>query len=532
MRARLFAFPLAALLCVPFALGACGDRKPAKTPTGAASTTAAATPTEVTPGGDTGTTAAPPPPPPSPTESSKLVGDARAAYDKGIAAYNAGDLAGAAQAFQQALSAEPKAYEAHYALGFTYERMGKFADALESYRNAYKLNPLFGNAIAAYGFLLYRQGSRTEAEKFFEDQTAKLTGATEGKDKSPLLIVKTALAEVKSLSGDSAKAQELAGEVLTVEAKYEPAMVLIARDHYRRGRVDLASYVLSAILDGQKTQEEKEKGLPAKASPPRAPNNADAHLLRAIMLQKSGERLAAAKWFESAAKLRPDLVDAELQLGLIRLEANDAEGALEPLRKAVTYNSASIEAHLALGDAYRLYGGKGADAKKEYLWVVSSTAAPANLKALAQYDLGLLYFLTPGIDGMTDVQRYDKAVEYWNQFKTAKGTSSGASWPSDADDLIEQARRARNAAAAVGTGAGGTTPKAGTTSSAKPAPSTPPPATSAKPAPAASAAPTTSAKPAAPPAPTTSAKPTTPPAPTSSAKPATSAGPAAPKTTF
>lgn len=526
MRARLFAFPFAALLCVPLALSACGERKPAKTAAGGSGTTsgAAGEPSEAPPKVDT-VTAEAPPPPPTPSDKSKLEGDARAAYDKGMAAYNAGDLGGAAQGFQQAISIENKAYEAYYALGFTYERMGRGSEALEQYRTAYKLNGNFGAAVAAYGFLLYKQGSRTEAEKFLEDQAAKSP-----KD----LGVKTALAEVKSLNGDSSRAQELAGEVLTAEAKYEDAMVLIARDHYRRGRNDLATYVLSAILDGQRTQEEKEKDLPAKASPPRAPNHAGAHMLRGIMLQKAGERLVAAKWFESAAKLRPDLVDAQLQLGLIRLEANDAEGALEPLRKAVTYAAGNVEAHLALGDAYRLYGGKGAEAKKEYLWVVSSAGTPANIKALAQYDLGLLYFLTPAIDGMTDVQRYDKCVEYWNQFKAAKGTASGASWPSDADDLIEQARRARNAAAAAGGGAGGATPKA--TTSAKPA-APAAPTTSAKPA--ASAAPTTSAKPAASAAPTASAKPAAsaaPAKPTASAPPAAPAkppaGPAAPKTTF
>jgi tetratricopeptide (TPR) repeat protein len=259
--------------------------------------------------------------------------------------------------------------------------------------------------------------------------------------------------------------------------------------------------VLMAILDGQKTTEEREKNLPAKKNPPRAPNNAEAHLLRAVIFQKQGERLAAAKWFESAAKLRPDLVEARLQLGLIRLEANDAEGALEPLQKAVAYSSSNVEAHLALGEAYRLAGGKAPDAKTQYNWVLGAPSAPAQLKALAQYDLGLLYFLTPGIDGLGDPPRYDKAIDYFNQFKAAKGSASGPSWPADADDLIEQARRAKTAAAAATTGAGGGTPK---------------------PAPTTSAAPTSSATP------TTSAKPTTTAAPTttvSAAKPATTAAP-------
>ncbi len=349
--------PFVALLVVPLALAACGERKPAKTAKGGGAGGAEAVPTETAPGPDSdNVTAEAPPPPPAPGESSKLTGSAREAYDKGVAAYNAGDLASAATAFQQAISSEPKAYEAYYALGTTYERMGKNADALEAYRNAYKLNPNYDAAIAAYGYLLYRQGSRTEAETFLADQNAKNPKA---------LGVMIALGEIKSLQGDSAGAQTLAQNALTVEAKYEPAMVLTARDHYRRGRVDLAQYVLAAILDGQKTQEEKEKNLPAKASPPRAPNNAEAHLLRAMILQKSGERLSAAKWYESASKLRPDLFDAQLQLGLIKLEANDAEGAVGPLQKAVQYGSGSVEAHLALGDAYRLVGGRGADAKRE-----------------------------------------------------------------------------------------------------------------------------------------------------------------------
>jgi len=493
--------PLIALLAIPLYV-ACGDRKPATTAKGAASGTTAATDTTPPPPKSDGVTAEAPPPPPAPGQSSKLVGSARAAYDAGVGLYNAGDLPGAATQFQNAISAEPKAYEAYYALGVTYERMGKNADALEAYRNAYKLNPNYDAAIAAYGFLLYRQGSRTEAETFLSDQSAKNPKA---------LGVMTALAEIKSLSGDSNGAQTLAGNALTVEAKYEPAMVLIARDHYRRGRVDLATYVLAAILDGQKTQEEKEKGLPAKASPPRAPHNAEAHLLRAVILQKIGERLAAAKWFESAAKLRPDLVDAQLQLGLIRLEANDAEAALEPLRRAVQYQSGNVEAHLALGDAYRL-GTKPAEAKKEYQWVIAATGAPANLKALAQYNLGLLYFLSPGIDSMSNIQRYDKSVEFWNQYKTAKGTASGPSWPQDADDLIEQARRLRAAEAAGAGGAGGTTPKPATT--AAPTASAPPKTT---------AAPTATA--------TTPPK-TSAPAPTTTAPPAASSAKPGVKTTF
>jgi tetratricopeptide (TPR) repeat protein len=301
--------------------------------------------------------------------------------------------------------------------------------------------------------------------------------------------IATALAEIKSLQGDSAACQKLAADALTIEAKFEPAMVVKARDHFRRGRIELAKYMLSAILDGQQTEDEKAKGLPAKANPPRAPNNAEAHYLRAVILQKEGELLGAAKWFESATKLRPDLVDAQFQLGLIRIAANDADGALAPLQKTIAYSSGNAEAHLALGEAYRLSAGKATQAKEQYNWVLGSPAANAQLKALAQYDLGLLYFLTPNIDGLADPPRYDKCIQYFNQFKTAKGASSGPSWPADADDLIEQARRLKLSAAAAAGGGGSPTPKTATTTttSAKPAPAPTPSSTAKPPAPAPSA---------------------------------------------
>lgn len=462
-------FAVAIVAASSFAFAACGGSSPKKGTTPAATKTATAsndTSTGNTPATDTVSAEAPTPPPPG--DTSHLTGSAREAYDRGVAAYNAGDLAGAQTAFEQSISAEPKAYEAHYALGLTLEREGKNGEALTHYREAYTLNSNYEAAITAYGYLLYKQGSKTEAESFLSDQRAK----------NPKSVgIMTALAEIKSLQGDSAACQKLASDALTIEAKFEPAMVVKARDHFRRGRIELASYMLSAILDGQQTEDEKAKGLPAKANPPRAANNAEAHYLRAVILQKQGERLAAAKWFESAVKLRPDLVDAQLQLGLIRLEANDADGALGPLQKTIAYSAGNAEAHLALGEAYRL-SSKQTQAKEQYNWVLGSAGAGAQLKALAQYDLGLLYFLTPSIDGLADPPRYDKAIQYFNQFKTAKGTSSGPSWPADADDLIEQARRLKLSAAAASGGGGSPKPKPAPATTTSSKPTTPPPAAS------------------------------------------------------
>jgi Tfp pilus assembly protein PilF len=519
-----------AALAFPLAFGvACGARTPAKGAAGAASTAATEIPEADRPRTDTVTAEAPPPPPPTPSETpAGSSSDFKSAYEQGYQQYLRGELVAAQQSFQSALSIDAKGYVAHYGIALVLEHLGKNNDALEHYREAYKLNSNYEAAVTAYGYLLYRMGSRTEAETFLSEQNTR----------SPKAYgIMTALAEIKSLKGDSSTAQSLAQNALTLEGKYEPAMVLIARDHFRAGRVALAQYVLSSILDGQQTDEERAKGEPAKKNPPRAPGNAEAQLLRAIIFQRAGERTAAAVWFEKAARTRPDLVEAHLQLGLLRIESNDAEGARIPLETAVKYAPANAEARLALGESYRLqalttFGDKlGWElAKASYGWVLAAPGASSLVKGLADYDLGLLYFLVPGVDKLQDVPRLDKAIDYFNQYKSAKGTSQGASWPNDIDDLLAQAQIARRNAAAGAAGAGGTTPKGGPTAAPKPTTTTPPaPKPSAAP-PAATVAPKPSAAPPASVAPKPSA---TPPVPSASAKPAVPAAPSSSvKTTF
>lgn len=508
-------------LALPLAFSAaCGPRTPAKEGAGAASASTAEIPEADRPRTDTVTAEAAPPPPPTPGEApAGSSADFKSAYEQGYHQYLRGELVAAQQSFQSALSIDSKGYVAHYGIALVLEHLGKNNDALEHYREAYKLNSNYEAAITAYGYLLYRMGSRTEAETFLSEQNTR----------SPKAYgIMTALAEIKSLKGDSSTAQSLAQNALTLEGKYEPAMVLIARDHFRAGRVALAQYVLSSILDGQQTDEERAKGEPAKKNPPRAPGNPEAQLLRAIIFQRAGERTAAAVWFEKATRARPDLVEAHLQLGLLRIESNDAEGARVPLEMAVKYAPANAEARLALGESYRLqalttFDGKlGWElAKASYNWVLAAPGASSLVKGLADYDLGLLYFLVPGVDKLQDVPRLDKAIDYFNQYKSAKGTAQGASWPNDIDDLLGQAQIARRNAAAGAAGAGGTTPKGTPSAAPKPTATTPPaPTASVPPKPSASVAPKPSAAVV---APSASAKPAAPGASNSTA-------PAAPST--
>ena len=98
---------------------------------------------------------------------------ASASYRQGVIAYGNGDLAGAKVAFQQAISADSKAHQAHYSFAVVLERLGD-AGALEEYRQAYTIKPDYEQAIAGYALFLARKGNLTEAESFLNGKRGQL----------------------------------------------------------------------------------------------------------------------------------------------------------------------------------------------------------------------------------------------------------------------------------------------------------------------------------------------------------------------
>src|SRR5262249_52516097 len=145
--------------------------------------------------------------------------------------------------------------------------------------------------------------------------------------------VAATLAEVKSLQKDTGSAQRIAQEALKINPDYRPAMVIIARDHYRNRRLDLALYALQAILDGFGDE-----------NPPRDKDNAEAMLLRGLIYREQGQRQQAMEEFRRAVGKRPDLVEARVQLATFLLEAGGAEEALPILEGAVRFDSESLPA--------------------------------------------------------------------------------------------------------------------------------------------------------------------------------------------
>lgn len=369
----------------------------------------------------------------------KMNAAAAQAYAAGLQAFQAGDLAGAKTQFTKATEADANAYQAHYSLGVVKERLGE-GGALSAYGKAVSIVPDYEPAIYAYGVLVARQGKVSEATEYLQGKLTKMPKSA---------AVPAALAEVKSIEGDSGAAQQYAREALKKNPDYRPAMVTIARDHYRKRRLDLALYSLKAILDGFGTE-----------NPARDAKNAEALLIRGLIYKEQANRKGAMDDFQKALQLRPDLVEARVQLAVYQLEAGNAAESAQLLEGALKYDKNHLLAHLNLGDAYRLLG-KSAEAKKELEWVLAKDPSLAQV----HYNLGLLYLFAASVPGVTPKQQAEKAIAELEKYKEMAPRGKGG--PDDTDELITRAKTkkaliesdkaAPPPAAAGSTGASGST---------------------------------------------------------------------------
>jgi tetratricopeptide (TPR) repeat protein len=386
-----------------FAAACGGDDKKVVSP---AADAAAGTPVETVAGGQVGVVDG--------AGTSGLSGSARSAYEKGWTAWINGDLQTAKKQFQEASSLDSKSPSPLYSLGVVQERLGQTADAQQSYRQAFTVAPDHELSMCAYALSLAGSGHTGEADTFLQDKRNK------NKNSARLTACN---AEVKSLAGDHATAQTMAQDALRIDPNYKDAMVTVARDNYRARKYDLAKYALQAILEGF-----------GEASPARDKENAEAHLLRGLILRETGARAVALQDFEAAVKRRPDLVEALINLGSMRLEAGNATDAQPVLESATRFSPNNALAHLNLGDCYRLQG-KYNDAKNEFDKALSLDSS----LAAVHYDMGLMYLTAPNMPGTSADTQVSTAIKELNTYKTMRGPKAAPGVQDDIDDLINRA---------------------------------------------------------------------------------------------
>jgi Tfp pilus assembly protein PilF len=388
--------------------------------------------------------------------TSGLEGSAKSTYEAGWQAWLRGDLATAKSKFIEAQSAAPKSASPSYSLGVVLEHLGDTSGAQQAYRTAFSNDPTHELSMCAYALSLANNKSPGEADTFLTDKRAK-------NDKSPRLT--TCAADVKSIQNDHATAQQLGQDALRMDPNFKDAMVTLARDHYRARKMDLAKYALQAVLEGF-----------GDATPARDKENAEAHLLRGLIMRESGSRIVALKDFEEATKRRPDLVEALLNLGSMRLEAGNATDAVGPLEQATKFAPNSALAHLNLGDGYRLLQ-RYADAKTEFDKALSLDSS----LAAAHYDIGLMYLTAQSIPNTNADSQVSTAIKELETYKTMRGAKAPPGVNDEIDDLLNRAKaKQAELKNTVATPAAAAAPAAGA-AGAKPAPAAAAPAPAGKP---------------------------------------------------
>jgi tetratricopeptide (TPR) repeat protein len=378
---------------------------------------------------------------------------AAAYFEQGVAAFGTADLAGAQQAFLAATRADARAYRAHFGLATVHERMGNVPAALAAYEQSFAAYPEFVEGVVAYARLQADSGNPADAERLLTQRRSALPKS------APLAA---ALAEVKSLMRDSATAQQIAQEALKLDPGCAPAMLAIARDHYRARRVDLALYALRAVLDGF-----------GEGNPARDKSNVDARLLRATIYLEQDRRVLAMEDYKTVMGQRPDLVVPTLRYATYLLESGGARDAIPLLERVLRYDASNLGAHLSLGDANRLTGEYG-KARQEFDWVKQQSGGlPA-----VHYNVGLLFLFAPSIEGMSAKEQLDTAIASLSKFKELASKAEQG----DVEELLKRAnlKKAELDALAAAAAASTSTP-APPTDGAAPAP--PPPADGAVPAP-------------------------------------------------
>lgn len=387
--------------------------------------------------------------------TSGLSGAAKSAYEAGFQAWLKGDLAGAKKGFQEAATLAPKSPSPPYSLGVVNEYLGDRAGAQQAFRTAFSNAPDHELSMCAYALSLTNAGSAGEADTFLADKRAKNT-------KSARLT--SCSAEVKSLQNDHATAQQLAQDALRMDPNFKDAMVTIARDHYRARKMDLAKYALQAILEGF-----------GDATPARDKDNAEAHLLRGLIMREAGARIVALKDFEAATARRPDLVEALVNLGSMRLEAGNANEALAPLEAATRFAPNLPLAHLNLGDNYRLLQRYG-DAKAEF----GKALALDSSLAAAHYDMGLMYLTAESIPGSNADEQVATAIKEFETYKTMRGPKAPVGVNDEIDDLLNRAKakqaELKNKVAPPAAAPAAAKPAGSSDTTKAAAPQTPPPA--------------------------------------------------------
>lgn len=246
--------------------------------------------------------------------------DAASLAQRAVAAQQAGDYAGAEQAWRGVIRLQPDSVAAHVNLGVVLVNLGRYDDAIAEYVAADKLLP-GDSRIALNTALAYEKSGRVaEAQRRFE-----VLHRSDPDD----VKISMLLADCRLQTGDNAGVIDLLQPVEAREPDKLAVAYMLGMALLRENRVAEGQRVLDRIL--------------------RNGDSAEARFLLGARMFSAGDYPATVKQLASAIDLNPKLPGLQSLYGQALLNTGDPDGALAAFRKELANNPNDFGANLGLG---------------------------------------------------------------------------------------------------------------------------------------------------------------------------------------
>jgi tetratricopeptide (TPR) repeat protein len=287
------------------------------------------------------------------------------------------DPKGAVNGFVGAAKQTTYFYAAWFNAGVAAEAAGDNATAEAHYKTALKTRPDYGPALVNLAMLYERTGREGEAASLIDNALRAHA------DKAGPHVAAATRAWAKH---DLPTTEREAMAAIKIDERMVPAIYLMSLVFIEQGRLETARFAL------------EENAIPLE------PGNALLHLTLGHVHLKLNDEKRALSEFEKAAKLRPDLAEAQEHYGVLLQRNGLTPEAVRAYSETVKLRPQSATAQLHLGNGLR--------AEKHY-----PEAEAAYKKALqldpkladAHFNLALLYIDNP-LPNLDEVARLQQAV--------------------------------------------------------------------------------------------------------------------------
>ena len=376
---------------------------------------------------------------------------AEAQLQEGVNFIRENNLFEARQRLQAATTADPKSATAWYNLAIVQYRTGSFDDAMTSAQKAVELNPTYSRAVVLQSVLYVRKHEAARA-------IAVVEAALQARPLDVMLLAARARALVEDRQYQAAIDQCI--KAIKLDQDNPELMRTLGEAYLAMGREGLAKMALdraytvytgdaeappgadAALYAGKKTYQMRVahgggtwRGPGSEALDAEA-GMAQIFYLYGQMALKKDEIENARNQFIQATKRRPDYAEAWNNLGVCWIVAKKADEAIEALNKALEIEPTLLEARVNLGSAWRISRDpqKAEKAKAEYERALKQDPRNPSI----HFNLGILYLENPMPDVGGDLERFQRALDYFATYKELRGPTANGEKKDPIDDYVNE----------------------------------------------------------------------------------------------